>query len=74
MRSNEGSVLIITVGEVDNVEDVKERIADIRGVTATEYSYLTHKLQVRFQGNQARLQEIDLEIKRLLQGKNRVRQ
>ena len=43
-----------------------KRISEISGVTDTDYSYLTQKLQVRYEGDQARLRKIALEIKKVL--------
>ncbi len=67
MGRNPRGVLIITLESGKQLETIKKRIARIKGVTDSDYSYLTHKLQVRYEGDQARLQEIDSEIRKVLQ-------
>jgi hypothetical protein len=66
MPASPRNVLIVRLAGVDDIEGVMKRISEISGVTDTDYSYLTQKLQVRYEGDQARLRKIALEIKKVL--------
>lgn len=67
LGSSQRGVLIVTIDAVSDLEAIRKRIAGIEGVRETDYSYLTKKLQVRYEGSKSRLDQIDLEIKRVLQ-------
>lgn len=58
-------VLIVTIRAGD-IERVKRRVSEVAGVTDITYSYLTHKLHVKYEGDERRLYEIQSEIKRIV--------
>lgn len=59
-------VLIVTLPGIGDVEEVKRRVAEIPGVTVTDYNYLTQKFTVNYEGEEKRLKETELAIKEVL--------
>lgn len=65
MVAQRPNMLIVTVREGD-IDRVKKRVSEVAGVTDITYNYITHKLHVRYEGDERRLYEIQLEIRRIL--------
>lgn len=61
-------ILIVTLRNDEDVEDIKERVSEIRGVVGVEYNHLTRKVLVRYAGEGGRLRKVELEIKKALEG------
>lgn len=65
MAAKRRNVLIVTV-RLEDMEAVKKRVSDVEGVTDIAYSYLTHKLHVKYEGDEVRLREIQELINKTL--------
>jgi len=66
METNPQGVLIVSVRGIENIEGNIRRISEIEGVVDVQQNNLTRKLLIRYEGNQARMREIELELKSLL--------
>ena len=66
MVSEGRAVLILTLEGQKDIPLVEKRISQIGGVSAVEYSHMTHKLLVRYGGEVERMRKIEIEVKKAL--------
>lgn len=64
-------VLIVTLKEDEDVEEIERRVSKIGGVVGVEFNHLTRKLLVSYGGDRQGLRRVESELKKVLEGKRK---
>lgn len=68
MGEESTGVLIVTLGDEENAEETKKRVSRIGGVVGIEFNHVTRKLLIRYTNADSGLRQVELEIKKALEG------